>query len=320
MAVRIIMLGLLALVGYIAGRSGYLPEGTGISLSKVVVKLTAPILILCTMASRSFTGDEIQDGIKIFLLALTFMLLSVAIGKLITRKLSLGDSTKNIYLMHTMFGNVVFLAFPLIESVYGKEWLIYAVFFNLANDALLWTLGIYLVNRHNTSSLRSNLKHLVNGNTVAFFSGVIFIIIDLQGIVNSSQAAKSIYDTIYGAFYPLGETTVPLSMLFIGLILSETKIGGLNDIKKRYPSFVLTFFKLIFIPMTALLLLNLLGGLISPTVKGIVVLQLAMPCGTIVSALSAQYESDYMFATENVFISTLLSVATLPLMAWLVKL
>jgi len=136
--------------------------------------------------------------------------------------------------------------------------------------------------------------------------------------VKDSAIDKRIYDMLYGTFYPLGETTIPLSMLFIGLILSETKMEGFKDVLKRYPSFILSFIKLLFVPLLALLLLTALSDFVSPMVKGIVVLQLAMPCGTIIPALAAQYESDYKFATENVFFSTILCVVTLPVMAWLV--
>jgi predicted permease len=46
---------------------------------------------------------------------------------------------------------------------------------------------------------------------------------------------------------------------------------------------------------------------------------MAMPCATIVSALAAQYESDYKFATENVFFSTLLSLFTLPAVVYILN-
>jgi len=71
-------------------------------------------------------------------------------------------------------------------------------------------------------------------------------------------------------------------------------------------------------PIFALFALKLTGDFISPMAKGIIVIQLAMPCGTIVPAIASQYDSDYRFATENVFFSTLLCVLTLPFIAGLV--
>lgn len=38
----------------------------------------------------------------------------------------------------TCFGNVVFMAFPLIQALYGAEGLLYAAIYELANDTCLW--------------------------------------------------------------------------------------------------------------------------------------------------------------------------------------
>ncbi len=52
-------------------------------------------------------------------------------------------------------------------------------------------------------------------------------------------------------------------------------------------------------------------------VKTIVVLQLAMPGATVMPALAVQYGADYKFATETVFVTTLLGMVTIPLMVFL---
>ena len=64
--IRILMLSLLGLTGFIAGRTKYLPDNAGSVLSRIVIKLTAPILIVCTMASKSFTARDFSNGIWIY--------------------------------------------------------------------------------------------------------------------------------------------------------------------------------------------------------------------------------------------------------------
>ncbi|HEX3029553.1 MAG TPA: AEC family transporter [Clostridia bacterium] len=318
---RIFMLSILGLIGYIAGKTKYLPDSSGIYLSRVVIKVTAPILIFTTMASRKFTRTEVQNGLCISVFALIFILISFSISVMLCRSLKLEGAVSNVYKMHMMFGNVVFLAFPLYDSLFGKNSIaiIYAIFFNLANDTILWTLGIYLVNKHNSKQWKENLKHLVNGNTIAFALGLLTIVFNLQGLVSKYPAVKSVYNIIYETLNPLGNTTIYLSMLFIGLILSDVKFDGISDFLKRIPIFILSFFKLLLMPFIALIVLSLFGEVINSFVKTIVVLQMAMPCATIVPALAVQYDSDYKFATETVFISTLLGAFTLPLMVVLIK-
>lgn len=316
---QIIILTLLGLTGFIAGKTKYLPDNSGIVLSRVVIKLTAPVLIVTTMANYNFTKQTILNGIWIFLFGLIFVLFSGLVSWGVCRFLKLENSVSNVYKMLSMFGNVIFMAYPLLGAIYNEDGIIYAIFFNLANDAILWTLGVYLVNKHNTSNWKDNMKHLINGNTIAFTAGVVFIVINLQYYVGKYEYVGKVYYLLYDTFSPLGKTTVYLSMLFIGLILSEVKIKKVSDILRRYPLFVLALFKLVLVPMVACLVLYAMGDFINPVVKAIIVLQLAMPSGTIVSALAAQYESDYRFATEGVFVTTILSLATLPLMVYITK-
>lgn len=317
---QISILGMLGLTGYIAGKTRYLPDNSGVVISRVVIKLTAPLLIFTTLASRSFTKDILINGIWIYTLGIFFMLVSFAAGHTVSKALKLKGATENIFKMHFMFGNVIFLAFPLLKSLYGDDGVVYAVLFNLANDTILWTLGIYLVNKHNKIQFNQIAKHLINGNTIAFGSGLIIILLktNFKQLIDTIPYIYDISGFVFKTFHPLGETTVYLSMLFIGLILSEIRITSAKDLLKRYPIFILTLFKLIIIPIFALLLLTLLGGLIDPLAKAIIVLQLAMPCATIVPALAAQYDSDYRFATENVFFTTILGIATMPFIVYLI--
>lgn len=318
---QIAIMCVLCLTAFAAGRTKYLPENTGHILSRVVIKLTAPILIVTTMANYNFTKSMVKDMTFIYISGVIFILYAFSISILVSKMLKLEGSRANVYKMLSMFGNVMYLAYPLMMSLYGDKGIIYAVFYNLANDSVLWTLGIFLVNRHQKSNkgITSNLKQLINGNTISFLIGITCVITNFKGIVEgSNQYVKNTYVFIMDTFQPLGKTTSVLSMIFIGLILSQVRFDSMKDILKRYPLLIMCFFKLIFVPVTALIVLNMLGGMVDHFVKSIIVLQLGMPCGTIIAALTSQYDSDYSFATEGVFFSTIIGAATLPLMVHLI--
>ncbi len=308
----IMMLGLLGLTGYVIGKTGYLPQKTGNILSGIVIKVTTPILIFTTMANRNFKSSDLSDGLQIYLFGLLFILIAFLVGTFASKTMGLEGQEDSIYKMQSMFGNVIFLAFPLLKTLYGDQGIIYAIFFNLANDTLLWTLGIYLVNKHKNNNWKQNLKHLINGNTVAFAGGLLCIAFHLQYFVGKYEIVSNIYSIFYKTFNPLGNTTIYLSMLFIGLILSGIKINRAKDFLKKYPLFVVSSLKLLVIPCLAILYFYFFGSGINFMVKNIVVLQLAMPCSTLVPGLALQYGSDYNFATEAVFVSTLLGFVTLP--------
>ncbi len=318
---QISILTLLGLIGFISGKTGYLPENAGTIISRVVIKLTAPLLVFVTLAGRELDRNNISNIVWIYMLGIIFMMISFGFGIFLSRVMKLEGATANIYKMHLMFGNVIYLAFPLLSSLYGDDGLFYAVIFGIANDTLLWTLGIFLVNKHENTSLRKNLKRFINSNTIALCLGLIVLIIKTifgQSVYNIpyiSQTSSFIYDS----FHLLGSTTFPLSMLFIGLILSEIKIEKVSDLVKRVHIFILSLFRLILVPLLATLLLVAIGRWIDPVAKYVIILELAMPCGTIVPALAAEYGSDYRSATENVFITTVLGIFTLPFIVYIMQ-
>lgn len=318
---QISILTLLGLIGFIAGKTNYLPQNAGTIISRVVVKLTAPLLIFITLAKRDFSVGNLSSILGVYILGLAFLMMTFVIGSLGCKILKLEGATANIYKMHSMFGNVVYLAYPLLTSLFGDDGLFYGVIFAIANDTLLWTLGIFLVSKHKKTSWKENIKHLINGNTVALCSGLTVLIIKMlfgQWLGNLPlvyQVSGFIYDT----FDLLGSTTFPLSMLFIGLILSEIKIDKISDFIKRTHIIVLALFKLIIVPVLALIILSFTGDWIDTIAKYVIVLQLAVPCGTIVPALAAEYGSDYQTGTENVFVTIVLGILTMPLIVYLMQ-
>jgi len=316
---EIVVLMFLALIGYFAGRTGYLPEKSGMYISRLVIKITAPALIVTTMAAYDFTAKTITDGIWVSFFAVIFIAFSFAVGSVFCRLLRLESAASSIFKTHLMFGNVGYLALPLFKSIFGEKGLVYAVFFVIAHDTLVWTVGVYLMNKHNGKQWKENLKHLINANMISFVLGLFFALVNLQHFVSQNTIFKAVYMTLFNTLNPLGNTTLYLMMLFIGLTLAENRIGSLSDLLKKYPTFILAFLKLLVIPAVAFVILYLLGDIVDPFVRVIVILELAMPCALIVPALAAQYGSDYKLATDNVILTTLFSMATLPLTLYLLS-
>lgn len=71
----------------------------------------------------------------------------------------------------------------------------------------------------------------------------------------------------------------------------------------------------VFAKMTMLILIMLLGYLCARI--GIPVLLAACPTAMLVTALCLQYDRSDAFASKCIFINTILSAATIPLVIWL---
>lgn len=318
---QVIMFVCIAVLGFIIGKKNYLPSDSGMVISRLVIKVTAPILILTTIVSYEFTPQMIMDGIYIYIYGVVFISFAFATSTVVCRFLRLDEQTKNIYKLHSTIGNVTYLGFPLLYALFGEKGIIYAVFYNMANETFLWTIGIYLLNKHNNIKFKDNLKKLINPNTICFFTGILIVFLryNFSEYINNFGYVLYVSSFLYESFVPLGRTTAYLAMLFIGLILCEIEVKRPTDLLKKYPLFILTFAKLIFVPIVALIVLMLTGNLVDMFVRKILIIQVAMPCALIVTALAAQYESDYKFATEAVLVTTIAGIFTLPMIVYILN-
>lgn len=314
---QIIILTLLGITGFIAGKKKILPDDSHKYISALILKITMPLLIFTTMGNYSFTNETLINGLYIFIFGAVFILFAGFISLGPCKLMGINGKTKNVYIALSMFGNAIFMAYPILDAMYGKIGIVYAIFFNIANDAILWTLGVYLFNKHNSKSWKDNLSHLINANTLAFLGGIAMIGLKALFKFDKSTAYNAVWNVFYDAFNGLGHITIYLSMVFIGLILSNIKIKGLGDILSKSRYLILSIFKLLLVPIVAIIFFKLTNNFFDVYVERILVLQLAMPTGTIVSILALQYGSDYNAATEGTFLSTLLSVFSLPFIVFL---
>ena len=86
------------------------------------------------------------------------------------------------------------------------------------------------------------MKHLINANTIAFVLEYRLSFWTFNIIQVTYHILNKLYNLFYNSFNAIGNTTTPLSMLFIGLILSEVKIKSIKELKKRIANiYIVTF-------------------------------------------------------------------------------
>lgn len=316
---QVAALMILVVIGYLAGKKSYLPKGFGTFLSKVIIRITAPSLILSTMTSYNFDAKTFSDGLWVSFYAILFMFFSLLVGTLFSRILMLEGAAANVFKAHTMLGNVSFIALPLFRTMLGEKAVVLASFFVLSFEMLNWTVGVFLMNKHRKLSPIDTLKKFVNANTIACAIGIFFALTNLQYYIRGNEVSKTIYNILFNSFNLLGNCTLPLVMLFIGLSTAENSSWKFFDIVKKPVTLVLCLLKLVLIPLANLLIMLLLGNLVDPFVRTIVILDMAMPCSALVVALSVEYGSDYRQAADNILYTTIFSLFTLPLFMMLLR-
>ena len=294
---KMIMLFCIMLIGFIGNKAGIL-DGTGNKkFSALVVNITAPALILASSADENLSGDK-NSAILMLLAAfgvyLFLLLLSFLAGAILKKE----PGGSGLYRFMTVFGNNAFMGIPVVEAVFGTVF--YAALFNLPNNLLIYSLGSYLLSGKEGKKSSFSIKQILNPGTLSAAVALIMFLCNLR-----------FPKPVLGTLQTVGNITTPLSMLVIGSTLAETSVKSTFGNWKIY---VFGVFKLLVIPLTVFLL----GSLVikDSLILGVLTVLSAMPCAAVTTMLCEETGQDSKTAAKYIFITTLMSVITIPLVAF----
>lgn len=294
---QILVLFLIMVIGFYARRKNIITYQVNKGLTEILLNITLPFMIVSSF-NFDFSMDMLQkSGILLSYTACVFVI-SYFIGKIFYWKYP--QDVKNVLMFSAIFSNCGFMGIPVIESIYGKEGVFYAAIFNMPFNILIWTLGIsFFSGKKDLSTIK---KALLNPGTIAVYVGAFLFLFSI-----------SLPIPILRTLDMLGDMTTPLSMIVIGAMLGEAKI---KEVFLSYPAYYSAFVRLIIVPVVVYFLLKLLGG--SGTILGVLVLISAMPVAANAAIMSEKYDGNSSLASKCIFISTVLSTITIPLIMLLV--
>lgn len=288
----------LVVVGYIAGKQDYLGGDFDRQLSRLVINITCPALIL----SSAMTG-ELPDRrfiLPLLLISIITYLLLAGVAFLLPRYLTKNKADEGVIGFALMFGNVGFMGYPVVASIFGHEAVFYAAVLNVVNTFTVFTVGTILITgRGELKQERFEKKVLYSTPMLSAYLTMAIVALRIDNI----PAAISQPLTM------LGNITVPAALLIIGSSMSNLSLRTMLGNRTVY---VTTLLRLAVLPVAVHFLMRALG--FSDFVVNINTVVIAMPVATYGTILCLKYEKDTTTITEVTFISTLLSMLTIPLL------
>lgn len=294
----VISLFLIMLLGVYGSKKNIITNEINKGLTEILLRITLPLMIV---SSFVFTFNEtMQKNItKTFIYAfLTFVIVAV-ISYLFL--IPVKSKKRGILQFANVFSNCGFIGFPIMESIYGLEGVIYTSIFNMYFAIFTWTYGVMIFTGKVT--LKELKKVLLNPCVIAVYIGMFIMIFNIE-----------IPSVIYSTIKTVGGMTSPLSMIIVGVILSKADIKkNLKDWTIYYGSII----KLIIIPIL-LYLVTLLIGDTSKVANTMVILS-AMPAAAMTSILAESFNKEKDYASVIVFFTTLISLITFPIILKLIS-
>ncbi|MCJ7821074.1 MAG: AEC family transporter [Bacteroidales bacterium] len=300
---QIVILAIVVIIGAVSARFRVITRESKDMLSKVIFNISLPLMLFTNFLKLEATPRLLANSAIVLSLSGLVLLFMLLAGWLTARIVRMKGREEAVFKAHSMFGNIIFLGFPLITALYGEEGLLYASMFQLVSNIILWTLGVVILSHGNGVPWQKSLLKIFNPNTVATLAGLVFFLFSIK-----------VPKIIVTPFSELGSANTWLSMLYIGVMMYFSDVRGLFGRKIIY---ILSFNRLVLVPAILIsvfaLFASIAGFAPDRLVTSVIILEAAMPCMASVVIMAKELGADDHLAVANVFVSTLISIITLPL-------
>lgn len=292
---QVLVLFFLMAIGWVARAAKAIDDAAIDKFSGFVINVTLPALIV-TSLQRPFTEALLKESALVLGLSFAVYGLSFAFAAFLPELFGVEKRSRGVYRVAVAFSNVGFMGFPVVELVFGQDALFLLAVYNVPFNLLAFSVGAWLIARDGGSKVGLNWKMFVNVNVVATIVGFVLFLFSIKFPPALGKTLKL-----------TGDVTTPLSMIAIGAILGRMK---LHSVLGHWRVWVFSAIRLLVLPAAVYAALYFAG------VRGLLLslppLVAAMPVAANASILASVYKGDLESGSLLVFLSTLLSVLTIP--------
>ena len=301
--VQMVTLFALVGVGYVAKKIKLMSQDFDKQLSKVIINIALPAMILGAVLNAEEL-PPLESILLTFALSCASYGLVIVIAYAVTAVMRISIGHRGVFKFMLCFGNVGFIGFPVLSSIYGNQALIYAAVFNLPFNFLIFTVGILFLIQDNLTSDKGDKKLNITWRTflspaiVACATAIVCTLLNVHSVPILGQSLDT-----------LGSLTTPAALLIIGSSLANMPV---RDLIGGFRLWVASVFRLLASPLCIWLIFHFFVS--DPFLLAVIVVISGMPVATNGTMLCYQYGGDSKTMAQGTFVTTVLSVITIPLL------
>lgn len=293
---------LLIVAGFVAYKTSVIDDVSTKKLSTVIVKIGQPFLIISSLLTQEFSADKLKTGLFVMLLSVGLHVFMAAAAWLFSFRIR-DIGMRGITEFALIFTNCGFVGFPILQSLYGDKGLFCGAFYLIGFHLFTWSWGLFVLTRGRDDVKLTVKNILVNFGTVPIAIGIVLFLLPFRMPPAVTEFTKY-----------LGGLCTPVSLLITGALIATRRP---REIFGKPIVYLVSFLKLILIPVVVAFILRLIGLDSFYVIFGTVMA--AMPSAALVTMFSEMYSLDSAYASQLVGITTLLCTGSLPLVVLFVK-
>lgn len=288
---QILVILLYIAVGFVAGRTRLILPEQRKYLSMLCSNLILPFTIL-SASSQTVNGREMAGMLGSLMFMLAEMGLVTAASLAYHRARGASPARRAATTGLLTYSNCTFLGLPLCTALFGEMAILYNASAMIAYNVLFFTV------QYSLFAGQVNLKKLITPSVLATAALLPMLAVGFHFPAPVQTVMSGI-----------GSMISPLSLIIIGVMLSESR---LMDVIGEKRSYLVAALRNLAIPLASMVFLKLLP--LSPDARLCVLVYIACPCATLTSIYAIQYDAEPEYTANTVLLSTVLFAATLPVM------
>lgn len=289
-----VVLFIYIFVGFLAAKFKIIDDDTVKKVNKVLLYIGQPAMIISSVLDTKIVMD-IGDVVLLFCLAMIMQILLLLFGFVFTPVFVRKKADRGLFKFMIAFGNTGFMGIPVITALFGDDAAFLASICLIPFFIFVYSVGIILL-RGKAKGEKMNFSFLLNPALTSTFIAIVLFFAKLP-------IPREVMDAASG----LAGMLIPVSMVIIGANLG---MSAFSDFYADLRMYALSFVKLIVSPILMFFICRLF--ITNEVFLGVIVVSAAMPVAVLASMLSTEYGTDVRVASRGVFVSTLLSLITIP--------
>lgn len=199
-----------------------------------------------------------------------------------------------------IFGNTGFIGYPVLSAIFGPQAVVYAVVYNIVFNLLSFTFGAWLIASDNEYGVRVRMswRDFITPCNIATLITMALAFYGVHAVPVVGPALSTI-----------GSFTTPATLLIVGSSLVNLPAAKLLGTPRLWIAC------LVRMVATPLLIFAVMRPLAGGALLGVVVVLAAMPVATNGTMFCYQYGGDAKTMAQGTFITTVLALVTIPLLA-----
>ena len=295
-----VILGMI-LVGFIIGEKGWFDDKSRGLLAKLVTQVALPCYMLYTITQR-FTAADLLKMLPALRFPALSMVILLGIATGVARIFAVRQDRRGLFISMFFNSNTIFVGLPINQALFGDASIPYVLIYYMCNTTFFWTLGTYLIQRDGEGEaqfdIRISLKKVFSPPLMGFLLGLVLVILHIK------LPAFLASDLQY-----LGNLTTPLSMIFIGLSVSN---AGLKQLTLKKDQFLILLGRFVVAPL--LMATIVYWAPLPSLMKQVFIIQSAMPVMTNAPVVARLYGADSDYAAVMVTETTLATMVVIPIL------